>query len=462
MVAFLMWHWILFRLRAPALMLSAGGIAGLILCFPLSTRAAFPGGGNVTAGVTLGWEPSADPDITDYVIYYGLKSGQYQSSIAVYNTNVVTIPNLIVGRTYYFAAASVDSTGLESLFSNETSATVANPYTAVQGQYNGLFYEPDQVQPASSGSFTFLSDQRGAYSGKLLIGSTSYPFSGRLDPQCHGSNVVRSLGGKSLALDFQLGRGDQTDRVTGLVYGDTWVAQLLGDRVVFDSRQNRAPMAGTYTFIIPGQDEDPSLPGGDSYGSVQVSTAGIATFKGTLGDTTPVTQSGQISKDGIWPFYISLYSGKGCIVSWLSFTNEPNDDLSGFTAWIKPPVPNARYYPAGFSNDCQAIGSAYVRPAGISSRTTVSTNLIADFAGGDLAEAFSNLVTMANFSRIVNQGTNAMSFTISTTDGTFRGTVTDPATRKKLSFSGALFQKQPSGYGQLPGTSRTAHVRLAP
>lgn len=73
--------------------------------------------------ITLAWNPSPTPDVTGYSIYYGPATGTYNQVVRVGNTNTATIPDLIVGQTYYFVATAVDSSGLESGYSNEISYT---------------------------------------------------------------------------------------------------------------------------------------------------------------------------------------------------------------------------------------------------------------------------------------------------------------------------------------------------
>jgi hypothetical protein len=88
-------------------------------------------------------------------------------------------------------------------------------------------------------------------------------------------------------------------------------------------------------LVIPGKDNDPSVPAGDGFGVVSVGTSGKIKFKGTLADGTKVSQSTSLSKDGLWPMYVSLYSGKGSLVSWQAFANQINSDLNGMLNWIK-------------------------------------------------------------------------------------------------------------------------------
>ena len=78
--------------------------------------------------VTLAWYPSGTPDVVAYKIYYGLASHNYSNVAMAGNHTNVTISGLVPGKTYYFAATTVNSAGSESGFSNEASNTV--PVTA--------------------------------------------------------------------------------------------------------------------------------------------------------------------------------------------------------------------------------------------------------------------------------------------------------------------------------------------
>jgi len=78
--------------------------------------------------VTLAWNPSATADVAGYKIYYGTSCRSYSSVVVVGNTTNATISGLVPGRTYYFAATTLDCAGNESGFSNE--ASYAMPVTA--------------------------------------------------------------------------------------------------------------------------------------------------------------------------------------------------------------------------------------------------------------------------------------------------------------------------------------------
>ncbi len=78
---------------------------------------------NVTAGVTLAWDVSTDPTVVSYNIYTGTASGTYTSvtNVVGINVNSVTFSPILRGTTFFYAATSVNNTGLESLYSVEVT-----------------------------------------------------------------------------------------------------------------------------------------------------------------------------------------------------------------------------------------------------------------------------------------------------------------------------------------------------
>ena len=85
-----------------------------------------------TGSVTLNWTPPTANDdgsqlgnLTGYKFYYGTSSSNYTNQVQVDNPGLSTyvIDNL-APNTYYFVATAMNSNGLESVFSNETSAVV--------------------------------------------------------------------------------------------------------------------------------------------------------------------------------------------------------------------------------------------------------------------------------------------------------------------------------------------------
>jgi hypothetical protein len=389
--------------------------------------------------------------------------------------NLATSQTLVVGKAYAISAIPASGQVFAGWSGSVTSSAprinfvvtpnavlqatfVDNPYIPVQGNYSGLFHEEDAVRTYSAGSFTITVTSGGGYSGSLLLAGKKIAFSGKLDLELNGTSQFK-VNGATATLKFQIGTGDRADEIFGTLVSDSWTAGLQGDRKVYGTPKGltTAP-AGVYTLILPGQSDDPSKPGGDGYGTVRVSTAGVATFSGTLADGTSVSQTAQVSKNGEWPFFISLYSGNGCIMSWVSFTNDVDKDISGLFAWIKPAISNAAFYPAGFTYDFEGAGSAYQAPTNALVRVLSLTNAAILFSGGNLAADFTNAIMIGNSSKVTNLGTNKLSLTFSLTAGTFAGSVIDPNSRITRSFGGAVFQKQNIAFGLLRGTNETSQV----
>lgn len=77
-----------------------------------------------SANVTLAWNPSTDPQVAGFNIYYGGVSGAYTNKTSVGTTTSLMVSNLVPGATYYFAATTYNAAGSESAFSSEVSYTV--------------------------------------------------------------------------------------------------------------------------------------------------------------------------------------------------------------------------------------------------------------------------------------------------------------------------------------------------
>jgi hypothetical protein len=346
---------------------------------------------------------------------------------------------------------------LKAKFASRGSSSAAAAAGGASSTYNGLFFETNAVSLASAGSFTLSVTPRSRYSGHVQIGAKRYSFSGLLDTtQNSGTNVIARHDSPPLTLVFQID-GSQKDQVFGSLTDGTWTALLSGDLAVF-GRANPAPFAGNYTLVVPGYDGSLTLPAGDGFGTVKVNTSGRVSFAGTLADGTKISQSASLSKIGYWPLYIPLYSGNGSLMSWLAFANNTTNDLSGTLSWIKQPGSKSKYYLGGFTCECDAFGSIYIRAGSILNLPTASLT----FCGGSCASAITNSITIGPGSKIVTPGRELkLSFSAST--GTFKGTFLDSATGKYLPFSGAVFQKLNVAYGVLfDADGESSEVSLAP
>ncbi|HWW01967.1 MAG TPA: Ig-like domain-containing protein [Candidatus Acidoferrum sp.] len=79
---------------------------------------------SIGATVTLAWDPSTDPTVVGYNVYSGTSSRVYTASAPAGTNTLITLSNLSVGATYYFAATTYNLAGLESDYSLEASYAV--------------------------------------------------------------------------------------------------------------------------------------------------------------------------------------------------------------------------------------------------------------------------------------------------------------------------------------------------
>lgn len=94
--------------------------------FLLGAICAFtPLASHATGTVTLAWDASTSTNvISNYKLYYGVASGTYTNSVSAGTALTASVPNLVEGKTYFFAATATDTDGLESAYSTEVSTLI--------------------------------------------------------------------------------------------------------------------------------------------------------------------------------------------------------------------------------------------------------------------------------------------------------------------------------------------------
>jgi len=407
---------------------------------------------------------------------------------------------LIIGRNYTILATSVSN----YLFTNWTSGAnpgpltnypggsnltfmmytnmvlqanfVTNPFLAVAGVYSGLFYPVTGVTEASSGfvSATISSNSTGAYSAKLRLNGGSNSFTGSFDLTGTAQTNFTIAGEKvsvTLSLDFNPLDALMGGTVSSAAGG--WNSVIQADRAVFSTNANPATnYAGQFTLLLPpGTNAPVGGPDGYGYAAITNTLGGISTLGGALADGTPFLWSAPIAQNGGVPLYQSLYSGKGSLLGWIYFTNEPPETVStnsSFT-WIKPAVPGS-LYPLGFTNQIPqgVLGSFFTNmtKAGVPVLNLTDATLVlsnGNLTGGTLTFTNINITNNAltNLAGKTTLGpTNYLLLTIKTNNGVVTVIFQPTGSKTTTTAHGAVLQNQTNALGAFPGASQTGSLIL--
>ncbi len=374
----------------------------------------------------------------------------YRVATGVVGTNTVTIVASYTGNPYPNPQT-------------ETFQIVSAPSKtkALQGIYNGLFYEAEGITHESSGFFTFTLASQGAFSGKTMIQGLSHSFTGVFNNDGQAAVTVPRTNGPNLAFNFQLDVSTRsTDGiVNGVVNAGVWTASLLGDRARYNAVTNPAPQIGSYTMVIPGKAGSRVIPAGDGFADLKVDGAGMARLNGVMADGLTMAQSVQISTAGNWPFYASLYGGKGTAIGWLKFGTSANGNLTGNMGWVKTSGYPGVYYPAGFIHETAIIGSTYTPPAtGVPVLNLSSGGLV--MADGLLNGPVFGAFGLASDNSFVVTGPVPFKLTLTATTGRLTGSFVHPVTKKSSTAKGIVLQQQNMVRGYFLSTNDSGSILL--
>ena len=244
-----------------------------------------------------------------------------------------------------------------------TAHFLINPFTPVKGRYNGLASGPT-IEGNGFLSTTLASN--GTFTGTLKVGKLILKLKGKFSNTGRYTKTV-TVAKVPYTIDLTLNvTGTGTEQITGTVTGGNVNVSIVAKRATFDRLKNPAPQAGTYNVIIPPAMGQPAgYPVGIGFGKVTVSSAGSVRFVGQAGTSPAFNAAAQLSADGTWPFFGSLYGGRGSISGLVGFDLQNSaHDLAGNLNWFRPAgVKNLPVYPDGFSGQSNLLGAKWTAPA---------------------------------------------------------------------------------------------------
>ncbi len=315
------------------------------------------------------------------------------------------------------------------------------------GHYEGLFYSASSINLTNSGAFKADITTDGAYTAKLIHDVKIYTYSGLLSFGKTVSIPV-STNGPSLSLQWD---ATDTNKLTGTVASNTWSSGLAAYRMPF-SAAAPTPLAGNYTLAIAGG----QAPQSDGYSALSISVGnnGGILVCGPAADGGIVTEGTALLEHGYWPLYLTV--NNGVLFGWQTLLPGATN-LTGWAYWFKPSSSVSRLSRIAYC-DTNPLGSTYTNKAAILN----FTKGVMVLSGGNLTNNLTNSFSLTNNIAIDSTKGNGFNLTFLTNLGIFSGSITNPATKKPISFSGAVLQQQNKGVGAFQGSNQIGTLWLTP
>lgn len=258
-------------------------------------------------------------------------------------------------RAYKVKARAANAVGMG--VSKEQEMNVLPFPTSAQGMYRGIIprHEEPTFGNLLGGRIAITTTKLGAFSGSLVLGTTTHSFRNTLsvfpDTDPTGRVTITRRGLDPLTLDFTLVRATRSLAGT-LSEGSrsiSFTAALAEDAP--------ASYAGNFTFAM----KPPAAlggPRGHSVGAFKISDKGIVSGVIRLADGSPaVALSGPLGEGGQIPVFAVLYSRLGSLVGTLKIQQVTDDATpprmshqlnESELSWFKHPQARTRSYSEGF------------------------------------------------------------------------------------------------------------------
>ncbi len=258
---------------------------------------------------------------------------------------------------------------------------------SVAGVYNGVIVPSGAVNNDTSGFFTITVGPSATFSGKVTIGGVAIPISGLLNnagqakfKPALGTNfnlIDRTEYDSYLgSLSFSVAPGAASGTLSTASVGGSPLGTVTAKLNYYDGKTPgttvgasllTATSKGMYNVALSSKEQTPVLaheeyPQGDGATSLTLMSNGSVTLKGNLADGTAFSAAGKLAQDLTVALHANLYRKAGSIAGSLKFDTAPADsdvaDVSDLL-WVRPALPRASYYPAGFAVHVDAVGTKY-------------------------------------------------------------------------------------------------------
>lgn len=382
---------------------------------------------------------------------------------------------------------------LLALFATTASVCAQLSEPPNPGSYSGLGTRGssgtgrvDRFIGLRNGLLLLMLDKREMFSAQFTVGIVDFSFRGAFN-KLNTFDKTFIINSRDVTVHL-LGSGDSIDGTIDLG-GTTY--NVHANRAVFDGKRNPAPMAGKYTMFFQNGKAQATptpprrrfgkegiIPQGYGWATASIKPSGDVLVNGAVADGTKFSVGGSVAQNGDFPFYTSLYDGKGQLAGVLNFTGNQSlrtfevqissGDVSGTLAWTKPFQPDNNLFPSPFDIDLEVTGSFYVQP--VLSRILASFNNtggdgdVLFIGGGQGSQDKMINLSRENIVRFTNPSgpSDKLILAFNPLDGTFNGKFSGPGLPMNTPFTGVVLQNQGYGRGFFLGTSSSGQVEINP
>jgi hypothetical protein len=405
-------------------------------------------------------------------------SYQWQSNtvaIVGQTGDTLTLNHVVIADSATYRVVVGNATG--SVISSNAVLTVTTPTNntaQIAGVYTGLFWDTNNLSNGSSGWFSATVTSKGVLDGQVKIAGASTTFTTKLQANGSATLDVSRHNQDALVLTLQVdlsGSGTLTGSVADA--NNLFNSQVTAYRAGFSKSSPATEFEGYYTWAMPAVSG--IAPAGNSYGAATVAPAGGVQLSIALGDGTTTTSSGSLSTSGLMPLYVSLYSGQGSLLAWLSFNKTSGSPSTNGAYWFKDPLALFKVdasgnpvpvivktgpFPDGFTlTNLSLFLGTYAAP-GKGTNALDSINASVLLLGADLTNSITDTITLDSSG--VGGSSASTSVNISGKTGLFTGSLKDPISGATTRYAGAVLQPWQLGYGTLSGGGLSGGVVIAP
>jgi Immunoglobulin I-set domain len=399
-------------------------------------------------------------------ILYQLNGGAIQSATVAANGLTWSAPVTLVTGTNLFQVWAMNASGVSATVQAEYSC---QPFGALAGVYNGLFYDINHPAFTNAGYFTLTLASNGIFSGDLLLDGVMSSFSGAFAPNGEATVVAGTAPAPLLSVSMQMDFSG-ADSLSGTVSNNaaSWSGSLTAYRAGFSTKAPATEYEGNFSLAINGSYDAAVAPPGYSYATATVSSAGnVSLLNGVMADGSTFTANGAISATGIWPMYSLLDGGKGAVLAWVKFPKRSAavQTPANGALWTETAGANGTYYSNGFTlftNQLSLLVNPYTVPAK-GKAVLRTTNYTVELFGGNLTNTITNAIKISGSDVVTAQvNTNGLSILIAPANGTFSGSFINPVTLETNALHGILLPESNAGYGYFLGTNEAGGVIILP